>query len=155
MNYVYIGRLVNTHALKGEVRIISDFPYKSRVFNVGNMIYIGKDKTPVIIESYRTHKNYDMVKFKDYLYNDVLLFKGKSVFCLKEDLSLGDEEYLDSDFLGKDAVYMGKNIGKIESIINNNGYKLFVVSGKFIPYNREFIDSVGDAVSFKNLEGIL
>ena len=35
MDYVYIGKLVNTHGIKGEVRIISDFPYKERVFKSG------------------------------------------------------------------------------------------------------------------------
>ena len=44
MNYVYLGRIVNTHGIKGEVRIISDFEYKDRVFNIGSIIYYGSDK---------------------------------------------------------------------------------------------------------------
>ena len=30
MKYIYIGDVVNTHGLKGEVRLISDFEYKKR-----------------------------------------------------------------------------------------------------------------------------
>ena len=41
MNFVYIGELVNTHGLKGEVKIISDFKEKDKVFKVGNKIYTG------------------------------------------------------------------------------------------------------------------
>ena len=29
---VYIGEIVNTHGIKGELRIISDFKYKQSVF---------------------------------------------------------------------------------------------------------------------------
>ena len=35
MKYVLIGKLVNTHGLKGDVRILSDFKYKDRVFRPG------------------------------------------------------------------------------------------------------------------------
>ena len=156
MDYVYVGKLVNTHALKGEVRIVSDFSFKSRVFLVHNNLYLGKDKEKVTIESYRVHKNYDMVKFCGFNdISDVLRFRGMSVYFLKDDLVLESGEYLDSDFLGKKAIYDGKVIGKISDIINNNGYKLFCVSGKYIPYNFDFISSVGKDVVFKNLEGII
>ena len=36
MKYVLIGKIVNTHGLKGEVRILSSFKYKNKVF-VPNM----------------------------------------------------------------------------------------------------------------------
>ena len=32
MEYIYIGDIVNTHGIKGEVRILSDFKFKSDVF---------------------------------------------------------------------------------------------------------------------------
>ena len=28
MEYVYVGKLVNTHGLKGEVKLLSNFDYK-------------------------------------------------------------------------------------------------------------------------------
>ena len=40
MEYVYIGKLVNTHALKGEVKIISNFEYKDKAFVKGKHFYI-------------------------------------------------------------------------------------------------------------------
>ena len=53
MNYVNIGKIVNTHALKGEVRIISNFEYKQRVFKKGFNLYIGQNKNKEVIETYR------------------------------------------------------------------------------------------------------
>ena len=44
MKYIYIGDVVNTHGLKGEVRLLSDFEYKKRVFKKNFKIYIGKNK---------------------------------------------------------------------------------------------------------------
>ena len=71
MNNVYIGKVVNTHGIKGEIRILSDFPYKDKVFLIDNEIIIGNNK--YIIKSYRVHKGYDMVTLDGYNdINDVL-----------------------------------------------------------------------------------
>ncbi len=35
MKYIYIGDVVNTHGLKGEVRLISDFEHMKKVFKKG------------------------------------------------------------------------------------------------------------------------
>ena len=36
MEKVYIGKIVSTHGIKGELRILSDFPFKDKVFMIGN-----------------------------------------------------------------------------------------------------------------------
>ena len=55
---LYIGNLVNTHGIKGEVKIISKFKYKSQVFKKGNNLYIDEEK--LTINSYRPHKQFDL-----------------------------------------------------------------------------------------------
>ena len=59
MDLIYIGKIVNTHGLKGEIRIISDFKYKLDVFKNNNIIYVDDNK--YIVKSYRSHKIYDMI----------------------------------------------------------------------------------------------
>ena len=56
MEYLYIGKLVNTHGIKGEVRIISNFRHKDKVFVKGFFFYVGKDRVKYEVESYRRHK---------------------------------------------------------------------------------------------------
>ena len=56
---IYVGRLVNTHGIKGEVKILSDFKYKDVIFKKGSTFYINDDE--YVIKSYRKHKNFDMV----------------------------------------------------------------------------------------------
>ena len=65
MKYVLIGKLVNTHGLKGEVRILSQFKYKNKVFIPGMKIYIGKDKVCEEITSYRHHKIFALAESPD------------------------------------------------------------------------------------------
>ena len=64
MEYIYIGKIVNTHGIKGEVRILSKFKYKSRIFCKYFKIYIGKSMNEEVISSYRPHKQFDMIKHK-------------------------------------------------------------------------------------------
>ena len=45
---LYIGKIVSTHGIKGELRILSDFQYKDKVFRVGNNLVINKSKSFVL-----------------------------------------------------------------------------------------------------------
>ena len=44
MDLINIGKIVNTHGLKGKIRIISDFKYKKDVLKTNNIVYINKEK---------------------------------------------------------------------------------------------------------------
>ena len=159
MEYVCIGKLVNAHGIKGEVKLLSNFEYKDKAFVVGINFYIGEDKEKVTVNSYRHHKVFDMVTFKEYNYiNDVLKFKGKLVYVLKPDLALDNNSILDRDYIGMNAYYEGVLVGKVNDIINNNGYKLMLIGTKFVPFNKEFISSVSvtkNELILKNVEGLL
>ena len=79
--YIRFGKIVNTHGIKGELRILSDFKYKDRVFVQNRRIYIGEDKEEHVITSYRHHKIFDMIKLAGYDdINEVLRFKNKDVY---------------------------------------------------------------------------
>ena len=158
MDYVYIGKLVNTHGIKGEVRILSNFEYKDKVFVKEMPLYIGENKEKVTISAYRPHKNFDMCMFKEYNYiNDVIKFKGKKVYILRDSLDL-KEKLLDEDFISLRCIYKNKTIGYITSIINNNGYKLFDIDGKYVPFNENFLERIDiqkKEIYLKNLEGLI
>ena len=126
MDLIYIGKLVNTHGLKGEVRIISDFEYKKDVFKTDNSIYI--NNTKYIIKSYRTHKNYDMLML-DGVNNidDALNLKGFNVYINRNDYEF--EGILRTDLIGL-SVYDGDKLkGKVTDIETNSLYDILVVDG--------------------------
>ena len=98
MNTVYIGKVVNTHGIKGEIRILSKFPFKDKVFVVGKKLLIGEEN--YTITSYRVHKGFDMVTLDGFRnINDVLFLMKKDVYVLKEDLQLENNEVLDEDLI--------------------------------------------------------
>lgn len=143
MKYIFIGRIVNTHALKGEVRIVSDFEFKDRIFKENTLLYIGENKDKEIIETYRKHKQFDMVKFKgiDYI-NDVLKYKGSKVYIDEFILNLKDDEILISELINMDVYNDNKYVGRITEYRSDNGNNMLRVNNKLIPYNKDFITKI-------------
>lgn len=160
MNYVYIGEIVNTHGIKGEVRIISDFKYKKEVFKKDFNLYIGEDKTKLVINTYRIHKNYDMVTFigiNDI--NDVLDYKGKKVYINRDEIEFSG--ILDTDIIGLEVI-TDKKIGIVKDIMKTKAHDILVVeendSRYLIPYIKEFIDKIdlkNKKIYIKEIEGLI
>ena len=51
MDLINMGKIVNTHGIKGEIRIISDFKYKNDVFKTDNIE--AENNNPSLIFSVR------------------------------------------------------------------------------------------------------
>lgn len=155
---IYIGKIVNTHGIKGEIRIISDIDYKKDVFKIGNTLYIGKNKTPLIIQTYRVHKNFDMITFENITdINEMLPFKGENIYIKKEEIKV--DGYFDEEMINLD-VYTDHLIGKVVEI--RKGYQdLLVVKGKkeyLIPNLPVFIQKIdieNKKIYIHNIEGLI
>ena len=81
MKLIKIGKIVNTHGIKGELRLLSKFPYKDKVFIKNMPIYINKEEKE-IINTYRKHKNFDMITLDGYTnINEVLKLRAEA--CLE------------------------------------------------------------------------
>ena len=132
MNKVYLGKYVNTHGLKGEIRIKSNFPYKSRVFQLDNEIII--NNKVYIIKSYRVHKGYDMVTLEGISDINMIPFpKNTSVF-IDRDKYLSKKDYLDSDLIGF-IVYNSKIEREVTDIFYlNDTKKLIKTKEGYIPF---------------------
>ena len=115
MNKVYIGKIVSTHGIKGELKILSDFDFKDKVFVVGKKIII--DDKEYTIKSYRVHKNFDMVTLDDYKdINEVLFLLKKDVYVSKDELSFNDGEILDEDLITYKVLTNTGKVGIIKEI---------------------------------------
>lgn len=164
MEYIYIGKIVNTHGIKGELRIISDFEYKTRVFKKGFNFYIGKDKIKEEINTYRHHKEFEMVTFNEYNnINQVLKYLKENVYILKEDLNLKDNEYLEKELIGFDVLENNEVVGKvinIEKTSPTNKIMEINYKGKrvLLPYHKDFIlklDLQNKKIEVKLIEGMI
>ena len=162
MKYVLIGRLVNTHGLKGEVRILSSFKYKDRVFKNGMKIYIGKDKICEKITGYRYHKIFDMITMEGYNdINQVLKYKGDYVFVNKDDIILLENEYLDEDIVGLSVYVDDRLLGVVKKIEKHSVNEILVVKNDeknyLVPYNFDIILSIDlekREMKVKNIVGL-
>ena len=162
MNYVYIGKIVNTHGIRGEVRLLSNFRYKDKVFIKNMNIYIGKDKIREVIISYRHHKNFDMICIEGYNnINDVLKYKGSYVYVNKDDIILDDGCYLDEDLVGLDVIIGNDKVGVIKRI-DNGKQSLFVVKTEkgdcLIPYVSDIIEKIDldcGCIIFRDIKGLI
>lgn len=142
MNLIYIGKLVNTHGLKGEVRIISDFKFKDVVFKKNNNIYIKDNK--YTINSYRKHKMFDMI-ILDGINNieDALDLKGNNVYIDKNEYVFSG--YLDEDLIGLEVYDNDIYKGKIIDIYKTTTSDLLVIEGNkkhMVPNIEMFIEKV-------------
>ena len=153
---VYIGEIVNTHGIKGELRILSDFKYKDKVFKKDFKFYIGKDKEELIVNSYRHHKIFDMVTFNDL--NDinlVLKYKGKEVYINEEDLDLDGEIYIDN-LIGYKVLVGDKDIGVVTEVMHMKANDVLRVGEVLIPYVKEFIIKIEDnTIYVKDVGGLI
>lgn len=153
----YIGKVVNTHGIKGEIRIISEFKYKDLVFQKGNHLYIADDD--LVISSYRVHKNYDMVTFEGINdIDEVLKYKGKNVYIDRNDYIFPD--LLNEDLIGLEVYGDGKLVGVLSEIIKNVNQELLVVQNGekeyLIPYVPAFIKDISkEKIEINVIEGLL
>ena len=132
MNLIKIGKIVNTHGIKGELRILSKFPYKDKVFINNMKIYIDK-KDIEIINTYRRHKNFDMITLKGYNnINEVLKYKGKYVYIDSSDIKLDNNKYLDEELIGLTVIYENIEKGIIKDIERYDKTVLFNIKGNNI-----------------------
>ena len=146
MEFIYIGKLVNTHGIKGEVRLLSDFRYKDKVFVKGFKFYVGKDKKEYIVNSYRPHKKFDMVVFKDnYVINLIDHLKGSNVYINKEDLKLDKNQILAVDLIGFNVIINGNLIGVVDSTLDTIANEVLVLDNNImIPYVDAIIKSINE-----------
>lgn len=161
MNLIKIGKIVNTHGIKGELRILSKFPYKDKVFINNMKIYIDK-KDIEIINTYRRHKNFDMITLKGYNnINEVLKYKGKYVYIDSSDIKLDNNKYLDEELIGLTVIYENVEKGIIKDIERYDKTVLFNIKGNnknyLIPYNDNLIDKIdinNKKIYIKDIKGL-
>lgn len=144
MKEVYVGRIVSTHGIKGELKILSNFEFKDKVFVVGKKLII--DHKDYIIKSYRHHKQFDMVTLNDYNdINEVLFLLRKKVYMLETDLELGNL-VLDEELITYRALTTDGKCGIIKEIFfaspNNKVIRVLFDKEVLIPFNSPMIKEI-------------
>ena len=147
MDYIYIGKIVNTHGIKGEIKILSNIDHKDLIFKKDFKIYIGKNKIEEVINSYRHHKVFDMITlFGIDDINDVLKYKNQNVYINKNDVK---ELVFDEDYIGLD-VYTDKYIGTVVDVLKNVGQDILVIKKENKKYMVPKVDAFIKQIDFSS-----
>ena len=138
-----IGKIVNTHGLKGELKV---YPYIDYFEDV-SFIYIDNKKYE--IEKARYQKNVVILKLKEINdINEAEKYRNKIIDLKEEDApELPEGTYYIKDLIGSD-VYTddGKLLGKLDDVFNTGANDIYQVGKYLLPV----IDEVVKEIDIKN-----
>lgn len=164
---VEVGKIVNTHGIKGEVKIKSNSDFIDKRFQPGEIVEIArKDKAPLEfkIASYRMHKGLHMLTFEGINnINDIEYLKGETLLQERdhEEIELGEHEFYYSDIIGCTVFNEDTPIGRVIEIFETGANDVWVVKGDkeyLIPYIADVvkeIDVEGRRIQITPMEGLL
>ena len=122
MDYTVVGKIINTHGVKGEVKV---FPLTDDMerFSYLKKAYIGEDKLEVNLQNVKYHKGFVIIKFKEF---DNI----NQTTCFIDDFihDLMDCKVFDIS---------GKKIGVIKDILQTGSNDVYVVDDNI--NNKEYL----------------
>lgn len=157
--YIEAGKIVNTHGVKGEVKIQVwlDSPDFLKTFK---RIYI--DGNAVKVMSSRVHKDF-LIAFLEGVsdVNAAMCLKNKTVYIDRGDAKLPRGAYFLQDIIGASVFdQSGNEVGKLTDIMETPASQIYVVKGEtehLIPAVDEFIlkvDADKGEIKVKLIEGM-
>ncbi|WP_121639913.1 ribosome maturation factor RimM [Virgibacillus sp. Bac330] len=163
-----VGKIINTHGIKGEVKVLRITDFDDR-FEVGKRVYVVNDghaPLQVTITSHRVHKGFDLLQFEGYEnVNDIIHFKGCELKIPESDQTeLNEHEYYYHEIIGCTVITeTGEELGRIKEILSPGANDVWVTrkkSGKdiLIPYIEEVVldvDVKAKKVIISPMEGLL
>ncbi len=162
-----VGKIVNTHGLRGELKVqyyteniedFEDFDY---------LIIEGEGDKKFPIETIRTVKNTVLVLFEEFSdINQVEKFKNREVYFLRADYDDLDEgQYFIVDLIGLDVVdHVNGKVGTLKEVLKNTAQDIYVIekadgSGVFyMPAVEAFLDHIdieAGKIHVKLIEGLM
>lgn len=131
MNEMFtVGKIVNTHGVKGEIKVIPTTDDPKRFKKLKNIFVERKKLETYEIENVRYHKNFVLLKLKGIEdINTAELLKGSVIkIDRKDSLPLKKDEYYISDLFGL-QVYTEEErfLGELMDIIETGSNDVYVV----------------------------
>lgn len=165
-----VGKIVNTHGLMGEVRVISTTDFEEERYEPGSKLYYvsksGEKPKMLTIKSHRKHKNFDLLTFVGYTnINQVEPFKEGLLKVAESELSpLEENAYYFHEIIGCEVFTTdGESLGKIKEILTPGANDVWVVQNEakkevLIPYIVDVVKTVdikNKTITIEVMEGLL
>lgn len=164
-----VGKIVNTHSLKGEVKVISSTDFEEERFKKGSKLLITRGNQlirEVVVQSYRNHKNFLLVKFEGIdSVEEAEKFKNLQIKIDSDEVGeLEENEFYFHQIIGCEVFDENdKNLGEIIDILTPGANDVWVIKGEngkeiLIPYIEDVvkkIDITSKKVNIEVMEGLI
>ncbi|KMK77187.1 ribosome maturation factor RimM [Alkalihalobacillus pseudalcaliphilus] len=166
-----VGKIVNTHGVKGEVRVIASTDFTEDRFASGQELMVidkeTKSEVKVKVTGHRKHKNFDLLTFDGYTnINHVERFKGEFLYVHEAFLDELDKyEYYYHEIIGcLVKTEEGQELGKVREILETGANDVWIVQrigqGKdiLIPYIEQVVKQVdveAKVITIHAMEGLI
>ncbi|MEK4632222.1 MULTISPECIES: ribosome maturation factor RimM [Bacillus] len=149
-----VGKIVNTHGIKGEVRVISKTDFAEERYKPGNTLYLfaegAAEPIKVTVSAHRLHKQFHLLQFKEMpSLNEVEHLRNMVIKVPEEDLGeLEEDEFYFHEIIGCEVVSEdGELIGTVKEILTPGANDVWVVQRKgkkdaLIPYIASVIKDI-------------
>lgn len=141
--YLETGEIVNTHGLRGEVKILPWADSPEFLLQFDTFYLAGK---PMRVESSRVHGTCVLCKFAGVDdCNAAQLLRGKVVSFAREDAEIPEDMVFIADLIGLPVFAEGRQIGKLEDVLQTPANDVYVIRGEksyMIPAVEEFVEKV-------------
>jgi len=168
--WLMVGKIVNTHGIRGELKIYPNTDFPEVRFAVGNKLQMINEETgasqQVEVQTSRLQKNMYVIRFKGFgNINDVEKYKGWVLKVSKNDtVDLEEDEYYFHEIIGCEVITdEGQSLGVITEILTPGANDVWVVKpakGKdiLIPYIHDVVLDINvedKKITIHVMEGLL
>lgn len=165
MEYILIGKIINTFGIKGELKVISYTDFVAERFSKGSKVYLGEEHLPFVVKSCREHKGHLLLLFEAYEdINLVEKYKEYEIYKAIEDIEPLKDGYFFRDLKDLDVYVEEEHIGKVLKveegisannlrILKNSDHKEYLVP--FLPVFVENVDLEHKKIQIVKMEGLL
>ncbi|ANF96494.1 ribosome maturation factor RimM [Paenibacillus bovis] len=168
--WLMVGKIVNTHGIRGELKIYPNTDFPEVRFAPGNKLQMINEETgasqQVEVQTSRLQKNMYVIRFKGFgNINEVEQYKGWVLKVSKNDtVDLEEDEYYFHEIIGCEVVTdEGQSLGVITEILTPGANDVWVVKpakGKdiLIPYIHDVVLDINvedKKITIHVMEGLL
>ncbi len=159
MDLIETGRIVNTHGLRGEVKI-EPWADSAEDFCAFRRLYVeGAERK---VERARVHKNFVIAKLSGVdSIDEAERLRNRVVSVPREDIELDEGEFLLTDLIGCRALDEGgAELGKVTDVLTPPGGEVLEIRGEreiLVPLNGGFLldaDVEAGTVTVRLIEGM-
>lgn len=128
-----VARVVNTHGIRGEVRVLSTTDFPDKRFRQGNVLYLRlpdqSGQIPLTVRRSRPHKQFWILGFEEAdSINQVESWKGGSLLAETSREDLSEHEFYFDEIIGLTVVTdEGRQLGQVAEILQPGANDVWVV----------------------------